>query len=311
VLNISVHNFIPEITNIMDVPEDQGGRVYLSFNASYFDNEENSEQLYSVFRYDDFGNGSSGWVGVQTMVAAGEDSYTYEIQTALDSTSEDNGMTDFKVIASMTGGVFHSEVMSGYSVDNIAPGIPQGFMASTADDGIQLSWQPVEDPDFQYYVLEKALDTYFTNPEVIMITDSVYVDTLFEYDQTFYYRLAAIDYSGNQGLYTGWVEATVQLALDENLIPDEFALHQNYPNPFNPLTQIKYDLPEDAVVSVNIFDLMGRNIKTLMSSQQSAGYHSIKWDATNNYGETVSAGMYLYIIQAGEFRQTKKMLLLK
>ena len=144
-----------------------------------------------------------------------------------------------------------------------------------------------------------------------MITDSVYVDTLFEYDQTFYYRLAAIDYSGNQGLYTGWVEATVQLALDENLIPDEFALHQNYPNPFNPLTQIKYDLPEDAVVSVNIFDLMGRNIKTLMSSQQSAGYHSIKWDATNNYGETVSAGMYLYIIQAGEFRQTKKMLLLK
>jgi len=201
--------------------------------------------------------------------------------------------------------------MSGYSVDNIAPGIPQGFMASTADDGILLSWQPVEDPDFQYYVLEKALDTYFTNPEIIMTTDSVYVDTLFEYDQTFYYRLAALDYSGNQGLYTGWVEATVQLALDDNLIPAEFALHQNYPNPFNPLTQIKYDLPEDAVVSINIFDLMGRNIKTLMSSQQSAGYHSIKWDATNNYGETVSAGMYLYIIQAGEFRQTKKMLLLK
>ena len=158
--------------------------------------------MYSVFRYDDFGNGSSGWVGVQTMVAAGEDSYTYEIQTALDSTSEDNGMTDFKVVASMTGGVFHSEVMSGYSVDNIAPGIPQGFMASTADDGILLSWQPVEDPDFQYYVLEKALDTYFTNPEIIMTTDSVYVDTLFEYDQTFYYRLAALDYSGNQGLYT-------------------------------------------------------------------------------------------------------------
>jgi hypothetical protein len=310
-LQIEVHNFIPEITNIMDVPEDQGGRVYLSFNASYFDNEEDSDQMYSVFRYDDFGNDSSGWVGVQTMVAAGEESYTYEIQTALDSTSEDNGMTDFKVVASMTGGVFHSEMMSGYSVDNIAPGIPQGFMASAADDGIQLSWEAVQDSDFQYYVLEKALDTYFTNPELIMTTDSVYVDTLFEYDQTFYYRLAALDYAGNQGLYTGWVEATVQLALDENLIPAEFALHQNYPNPFNPLTQIKYDLPEDAVVTINIFDLMGRNIKSLISSSQSAGYHSIKWDATNNYGETVSAGMYLYIIQAGEFRQTKKMLLLK
>ena len=75
-----------------------------------------------------------------------------------------------------------------------------------------------------------------------------------------------MDYSGNQGLYTGWVEATVTLAIDENLIPEEYALHQNYPNPFNPLTQIKYDLPEDAMVTIQIFDLMGRNIKSLVNN---------------------------------------------
>ena len=144
-----------------------------------------------------------------------------------------------------------------------------------------------------------------------MITDTAYVDTVFEYDQTFYYRLAARDYAGNQSLYTGWVEATVTLALAEVLIPEEFALHQNYPNPFNPVTQIKYDLPEDAMVTIHIYDLMGRNIKSLVRQNESAGYHTVRWDATNDRGEPVSAGMYLYIIQAGEFRQTKKMVLVK
>jgi len=94
-------------------------------------------------------------------------------------------------------------------------------------------------------------------------------------------------------------------------MPGNSALHQNYPNPFNPTTQIKYDLPEDALVTINIYDLMGRSIKSLVNSQQSAGYRSIQWNATNNLGEPVSAGMYIYTIQAGQFRQTKKMVLLK
>jgi len=101
------------------------------------------------------------------------------------------------------------------------------------------------------------------------------------------------------------------LGVDANAIPKVYALRQNYPNPFNPTTQIKYDLPEDALVSINIYDLMGRSIKSLVNSNQSAGYRSIQWNATNNLGEPVSAGMYIYMIQAGEFRQTKKMVLLK
>jgi hypothetical protein len=101
------------------------------------------------------------------------------------------------------------------------------------------------------------------------------------------------------------------LSTDLDLIPEVFALHQNYPNPFNPTTQIKYDLPEDAMVSITIYDVMGRRVKSLVSTTQSAGYRSIQWDATNNLGEPVSAGMYIYMIQAGEFRQNKKMVLLK
>ena len=98
---------------------------------------------------------------------------------------------------------------------------------------------------------------------------------------------------------------------DEKLLPDNFALHQNYPNPFNPTTQIKYDLPEDVLVNITIYDIMGRSIRLLVNSNQTAGYRSIRWDGTNNLGEGVSAGMYIYTIQTGEFRQARKMVLLK
>ena len=101
------------------------------------------------------------------------------------------------------------------------------------------------------------------------------------------------------------------LGINNDLTPEVFALHQNYPNPFNPTTQIKYDIAEDSFVSITIYDVMGRNIRTLMNVNQTAGYHSIQWDAKNDMGEGVSAGMYIYVIQAGEFRATKKMVLLK
>jgi hypothetical protein len=95
------------------------------------------------------------------------------------------------------------------------------------------------------------------------------------------------------------------------LLPVEFTFHQNYPNPFNPVTTLQYDLPEDAMVNITIYDMMGRVVGNLVSTQQNAGYKSIQWSATNNLGESVSAGLYLYTIQAGDYTQTKKMVLLK
>lgn len=97
----------------------------------------------------------------------------------------------------------------------------------------------------------------------------------------------------------------------EKYIPDQFILHQNYPNPFNPVTSLRYELPESGMVNVTIHDMMGRMVKALVNSKQTAGYKSIIWNATNNRNEPVSAGLYLYTIQAGEFRQTRKMVLLK
>ena len=103
------------------------------------------------------------------------------------------------------------------------------------------------------------------------------------------------------------------LSVSENgaVTPNKFSLNQNYPNPFNPSTQISYNLPQNDMVNINIYDLMGRSIKTLVGSDQVAGYHSVRWDATNDVGEPVPAGMYIYVVETSDFSQTKKMIFLK
>ncbi len=106
---------------------------------------------------------------------------------------------------------------------------------------------------------------------------------------------------------------------NHNTAPRTFILHENYPNPFNPTTTIQYELPQQSEVQITIYDLLGRKVTTLVSETQDAGYKSVIWNATNDHGKPVSAGVYLYQIQvydpdrvgAGEFVQTKKMVLLK
>ena len=74
---------------------------------------------------------------------------------------------------------------------------------------------------------------------------------------------------------------------------------------------LRYDLPKDALVNITIYDMLGREVRTLVNTTQDAGFKSVLWDATNDHGKPVSAGVYLYQIQAGDFVQTKKMVLLK
>ena len=99
-------------------------------------------------------------------------------------------------------------------------------------------------------------------------------------------------------------------AMDFEVV-DNYKLINNYPNPFNPVTTLRYDLPENVHVNITIYDMLGRQIKNLINQTQDAGYRSVRWNATDDYGKPVSAGIYLYQIQAGEFVQTKKMVLLK
>ena len=94
---------------------------------------------------------------------------------------------------------------------------------------------------------------------------------------------------------------------------DNFSLNNiyNYPNPFNPVTTLRYDLPKDELVTITVYDMLGNVVNNLVNANQFSGYKSVQWNATNNQGQSVSAGVYLYRIEAGEFRQTRKMILLK
>ena len=111
-----------------------------------------------------------------------------------------------------------------------------------------------------------------------------------------------------------WIdEGALQVLSNQlgNEIPNSFALDQNYPNPFNPTTNIQYSLQKESYVTVNIYDVVGKQIKTLVNRKQDMGDYSLQWNATNNYGEPISAGMYIYTIRAGKFHSSKKMVLLK
>jgi len=99
--------------------------------------------------------------------------------------------------------------------------------------------------------------------------------------------------------------------IEVTLVPMEFALYQNYPNPFNPTTTINYDLPKTTYVDVAIYNMLGQKIRTLVSTQKKFGYHNSVWNGLTDDGVSVSSGVYIYRIMAGDFIKTKKMVLMK
>ncbi len=101
------------------------------------------------------------------------------------------------------------------------------------------------------------------------------------------------------------------IAENESTLPTEFALHPAYPNPFNPVTTLRYDLPQRADVTLTIYDILGREVRTLVQGAQAAGYQSVTWGGSDDRGQPVSSGVYLYRIEAEGFSETRKMVLLK
>ena len=118
-------------------------------------------------------------------------------------------------------------------------------------------------------------------------------------------------FNSNSAWNYDWSESCEMSVSISSSIPNDFIIHQNYPNPFNPITTLRYELPEHAFVDITIYDMLGNVVNNLVNANQPSGYKSVQWDATNNRGEPVSAGVYLYKIQTGDFVDTKKMILLK
>jgi hypothetical protein len=98
---------------------------------------------------------------------------------------------------------------------------------------------------------------------------------------------------------------------EEKALPSDFALFQNYPNPFNPGTNIEFLLPKSGQVKIEIFNILGQKVRTLVDQHLKAGHKVVVWDGRDDWGKEVSSGIYFYQIKALEFSQTKKMVLLR
>ena len=109
----------------------------------------------------------------------------------------------------------------------------------------------------------------------------------------------------SDNIISAFTKGTWNLGDDEN-IPKEMRLRNNFPDPFNPATTVEYDLSEDVNVTIKVYDLLGREVATLLDGYEEAGYKKIVFDAT-----TLSSGIYFYKMQAGRFNDVKKMMLLR
>ncbi|MBK7980658.1 MAG: T9SS type A sorting domain-containing protein [Ignavibacteriae bacterium] len=117
----------------------------------------------------------------------------------------------------------------------------------------------------------------------------------------FLYRLKQIDIDGKFE-YSEEVEIEV--------LPTKYELMQNYPNPFNPNTNIKFSLPEDAKVSINVYNVLGEKVASVLNGELKAGFHEVNFGA-DSFGYQLSSGVYLYTIESKNFTQVKKMILMK
>lgn len=110
----------------------------------------------------------------------------------------------------------------------------------------------------------------------------------------------------DMGAYGGGDSAGVGIDESRSKLPNHFSISQNYPNPFNPTTAISYNLPQATHVTLEIYDILGRKVETLVDKEQPAGPHQAVWDAGDR-----ASGIYFYRIQAGDIIETKRMLLLR
>ena len=223
-------------------------------------------------------------------------------------------MSEFKVVALTRSGRTHESIPGeGYSVDNLVPNAPGNFMAMLAAGNVELTWEAPADPDINYYKIYRGTDAGFTPDESNMVAttiDLAYTDTPTELG-TYYYIAAAVDFSGNLGVFTSPVSATLTSVDDNGAIPLEYELSQNYPNPFNPETSIKFSLKQAGRVTLKIFNSTGQMVKTLVDQDMAAGSHNISFVA-----DGLTSGVYIYRImvtnnEGSQFQAVKKMILMK
>jgi photosystem II stability/assembly factor-like uncharacterized protein len=139
---------------------------------------------------------------------------------------------------------------------------------------------------------------------------TAYTDVAVVAGHQYFYRVKGFN-ANTSSSYSNEANVTVTAVREGEGIPTAFALMQNYPNPFNPSTTIKFAVPNTSQVAIDVYDLNGQKIATLLNEEKAAGYYSVIWNGKNTNGNDVSSGIYLYSIRAGNFSEVKKMLMVK
>jgi predicted CXXCH cytochrome family protein len=329
------------IASITDIPNDQGKQVQIVWNKFPAESWPTPVTNYLVLRQDSansalaaatanassyrdmlgkVADGSrvllagSVWTKVGEYKAINQAKYSLVVPTLSDSTiTGGQKLTAFEVVgytASTT--VYTSAQMSGYSVDNLAPAAP----AITAQSGaglVTLDMSTPTDADFKYFAVYRSTTPGFTPSGTPLATtaDVQYIDGAVTVGQTYYYKVTAYDFSGNESGSSNEANVLATSVGTGNGLPTVFALRQNHPNPFNPTTNIQYDVPEAAHVTILVYNSLGMLVTRLVDQQQPAGSYSIQWDGKDQGGNNVASGIYFYKMEAGSFTAMKKMLFIK
>ncbi|MEW5925840.1 MAG: FlgD immunoglobulin-like domain containing protein, partial [Candidatus Zixiibacteriota bacterium] len=207
-----------------------------------------------------------------------------------------------------------------YKVEPVSSILPENG-AQVNETRPSFDWSTLAGPITGSTLFQFQLDSYFDFRSPIIDESNLQapgsIPSFDLSDNTVYYWRFKIydgyywsDFSNTFAFYvtTGSTDAEDN---DTDMLPDNFVLEQNYPNPYNSMTRISYSLPERADVKLTVFNLLGQEVKTLVDASKPAGRYSVHWDGTDYEGHDVASGFYFYHLTAGDFRDSKKMILLK
>ncbi len=204
----------------------------------------------------------------------------------------------------------------GFCIDTIPPPPPEGFnVAYNTGTGNRLTWRSSEVEDFDYFKIYRS-----ENPDLFLYTpvdstwqvadstsDTTWVDTISE-GWRYRYQISTVDLWDNESDRS----SPDMITGAPSVIPERYTLYQNIPNPFNPITTIRFDVPPGGGnVTLRIYDVGGRLVRTLVNGYQSAGRKSVIWDGKDNRAESVASGVYFYRMTSPGFEKTRKMVLLR
>jgi hypothetical protein len=249
-----------------------------------------------------------------TVPADCENLYAAVVSTLADSTIAD-GMyhTTFFVSAlTATPGVyFDSPPDSGYSLDNLSPTVPSGFLVVYAPEvGNELTWEKCPDDDFECFRIYRGESEEFDPSPGNLVhtaTESDWLDTV-EDGWRYCYKITSVDGAGNESPPASSESPTGAVA---PVAPGAYALYQNVPNPFNPTTSIAFDLPAPTHVRLTVYNPKGQLVRVLLDTDVDAGSRRITWDGRDFAGRGVASGVYFYRLETPAFTESRKMVLLQ